>query len=112
MASLGGKNLPRGASSIRLALTMSRWHFLDCSLILESLVYCGQHRPMRVGLDSVKVVECALRSKQVSSLCSSCFTILSWFSLMMGWNREDEIKISLPKLALVSVFIRATENQN
>jgi len=31
MASLGGNNLPRGASSIRLALSMSRWLFLDCN---------------------------------------------------------------------------------
>jgi len=80
--------------------------------MLEGLVYCGQHRPMQVGLDSVKIVECELRSKPVSSLCTFSFTILSWFSLMMGWNREDEIKFSLQKLALVSVFIRATENQN
>jgi len=68
--------------------------------MLEVLVYCGQHQPMQVGLDSVNVVECDLRSKPVSSLCTFCFTILSWFSLMMGWNREDEIKFSLQKLAL------------
>jgi len=30
----------------------------------------------------------------------------------MGWNREDDIKFSLPKLAVMSVFIKAKENQN